>query len=273
MVTYFMSEFTLPKIGFGTWQNTDQKQCTQSVVDALTIGYRLIDTAQIYRNEEYVGQALQQTNIPREEIILCSKVWITNLSAKDVLKSTEESLEKLQTDYIDIMYVHWPSGKYSPEETLPAFAELVDQKKINYIAVSNFQIEHMETALDICDQAIVANQIELHPLHKEEELQEYLREQDIYVVAYSPLARGKVFNVDAITSLAKKYYVSEAQITLAWFMAKDKLVPIPKATSKMHIADNYEALKLKLDYDEIAVIDGLPDDEKLVNPKHSPWRK
>ncbi|MEA2071784.1 MAG: aldo/keto reductase [Asgard group archaeon] len=267
-----MTKRKLPQIGFGTWQITDPQTCIESVKNALEVGYRLIDTAQYYRNEEHVGEGIKQSGIKREQIVLCTKVWINQLSPKKVMSSTEKSLEKLGTDYIDIHYIHWPAGKYEPDETLTTFAELVDQGKIKHIGVSNFKIEHMEKALEILDKPIIANQIEVHPLHKERKLRDYLRKKNIKTIAYSPLAKGKIFKIPEITKLAKKYDVSEARITLAWHLSKENIIPIPKSKNKYHIADNYEALSLPLDYDDIDIIDNLLDEKKVVNPGHSPWR-
>ena len=123
-----MHEVTLPDIGLGTWENTNPATCAASVSEALAMGYRFIDTAQAYRNEACVGKGIAQAEIPREQIIVGTKIWRSNLSHSKVLKSTEVSLQKLSLDFVDILYIHWPSGSYDPEKTLHAFSELVDQK-------------------------------------------------------------------------------------------------------------------------------------------------
>jgi 2,5-diketo-D-gluconate reductase B len=171
------------------------------------------------------------------------------------------------------MYVHWPAGKYDPVETLSAFVKLIDESKIRHIGVSNFGISHMEKALEVCEKPIVVNQIEIHPKRKEKELVDFLQKRGIYTIAYSPLGRGQIFEIPEMNQLAKKYGVSEAQIALQWLMSKEKVIPIPKATTKDHIQDNFNSLDLTLSEKDLTLIDSLPDEEKIVNPAHSHWRK
>ncbi|MGD2248608.1 MAG: aldo/keto reductase [Candidatus Methanofastidiosia archaeon] len=259
----------LPDIGFGTWQNTTPEQCAESVSTALKTGYTFIDTAQAYRNEKYVGNGILQANVPRKKIMVATKVWNTNLQYKKVISSTEKSLKKLGLNTIDILYVHWPAGRYSPGNTLKAFAELQDQGIITHIGVSNFTIPLLEEALGICD--IVCNQVEMHPLLKQEEMKQFLQDQNMYLVAYSPLARGHVFKVPELTEIAKKHGVSEAQVSLAWVMSFKNVVPIPKATSKPHITDNFAALDLVLDNKDMKKIESITTEKRFVNPPFSPW--
>ncbi len=266
-----MSDITLPKIGFGTWQNTAPSQCATSVSEAISSGYRFIDTAQIYRNEQYVGKGIAQSGIPREELIVATKVWNANLSHEKVLTSTEESLKKLGLESIDILYVHWPAGAYHAEDTLSAFSELVDQRKVTHIAVSNFTIELLEEALDICDKPIIANQVEMHPLLKQKEMVEFLQNHNMYLVAYSPLTRGYVFKIPELTGIAQKHEVTEAQVSLAWLMNYQNVVPIPKATSTEHIRDNFSALQLALDQEDREKIESITIEKRMVNTRFAPW--
>ncbi len=233
------------------------------------MGYRHIDTAQIYGNEKQVGDGIEASDVERDQIFLASKVWIDQLSSEDVVSSTKESLEKLQTDYVDLMYVHWPSGDYSPEESLEALQELKDRGLINNIGVSNFEIPHLEEALETVD--VYANQVEMHPLLPQEELREFCEENDVELVAYSPLARGEVFNVQEIQEVAEKHGVSEAQISLAWVRQKGA-VPIPKASSREHIVDNFESQDLELDDEDMEKIDSIRGEERMVDPDFAPWR-
>lgn len=259
----------LPDIGFGTWQNTDPEQCATSVSTALKTGFKFIDTAQIYRNEKYVGNGIAQADIPRKKIILATKVWNSNLSYEKVISSTEESLKKLGVDTIDILYVHWPAGDYSPDDTLRAFTELQDRGLITHIGVSNFPIPLLEEALHICD--IACNQVEMHPLLKQKEMQKFLLDHNMHLVAYSPLARGYVLKVDELTEIAQKHGVSEAQVSLAWLMSFENVVPVPKATSTQHIIDDFAALDLALDEEDIKKIDSITRKKRCVNPSFSPW--
>jgi len=261
----------IPKLGLGTWQNTDPEECTNSVKTALEMGYEHIDTAQIYENEEEVGEGLSKAEADREDYFLASKVWIDQLSPENVKSSTKESLEKLGVDHVDLMYIHWPSGDYSPQETLKAFKELIHSGEIKNIGVSNFTPEQLDRAMEIAPKHIVANQVEMHPLLQQEELLEKCREHDITLVAYSPLARGEVFNVEELNEIAEKHDVSEAQVSLAWLMEKDNVVAIPKATSEEHIKDNFESLDLELDEEDIQKIDSIEREGRMVNPDFAPW--
>lgn len=260
----------LPKIGLGTWENT-KEQCTRTVTTALTTGYTFLDTAQAYRNEEYVGKGIAAAGIPRETIVIATKVWNSNLSRSKVLKSTEKSLEKLGLDTIDILYIHWPAGEYHPEETFAAFSELVDQGVVNHIAVSNFTIPLLEEALHICDNSLIANQVEMHPLLKQKDMVHFLKENDMYLIAYSPLARGHVFNVPELCEIARKHGVSEAQVSLSWLMSYENVIPIPKATSAQHLNDNFAASQLTLDKEDIAKIESITVEKRMVNPPFAPW--
>jgi len=261
----------IPKLGLGTWQNSDSEECKNSVKTALNMGYEHIDTAQAYENEQDVGKGLAAADVNREDFFLASKVWINNLSSEDVKSSTEESLDKLGVDSVDLMYIHWPSGAYSPEETLEAFKDLVEEGKIDSIGISNFRPDQVDEAMDIAGEHIIANQVEMHPLLQQEELLEKCREHDIYLVAYSPLARGKVFEIPEIRDIAEKHDVSPAQVSLAWLMQKENVVVIPKATSEEHIEDNFEALDLELDEEDIEEIDGLERRDRRVDPDFAPW--
>jgi 2,5-diketo-D-gluconate reductase B len=256
------------EIGLGTWQN-EGENCAESVKIALDMGYRHIDTAQIYGNEEQVGDGIEASDVDRDQIFLASKVWIDQLSSENVIASTEESLEKLQTDYVDLMYVHWPSGDYSPEESLEALQELKNKGLINNIGVSNFEVPHLEKALETVD--VYANQVEMHPLLPQEELREFCEENDVELVAYSPLARGEVFNIQEIQEVAEKHGVSEAQVSLAWVRQKGA-VPIPKASSREHIEDNFESQDLELDDEDMEKIDSIRGEERMVDPDFAPWR-
>jgi 2,5-diketo-D-gluconate reductase B len=235
------------------------------------MGYRHIDTAQAYDNEEDVGEGLATADVERDDFFLASKVWISNLSAEKVKASTEESLEKLGVDSVDLMYIHWPSGDYRPEETLNTFKDLVEEGKIDNIGISNFTPEQVDEAMDIAGEHIVANQVEMHPLLQQEELLEKCREHDIYLVAYSPLARGKVFEIPEIREIAEKHDVSPAQVSLAWLMQKDKVVAIPKATGEDHIRDNFEALDLELNNEDVEKIEGVERRDRRVDPDFAPW--
>ncbi|WP_332898427.1 aldo/keto reductase [Haladaptatus sp. CMSO5] len=260
----------MPLLGLGTWENEDQAQCAESVKTALEMGYRHIDTAQIYGNEEGVGRGIAQADVSREDIFLATKVWIDELAPEDVKASTEESLDKLGVDYVDLLYVHWPAREYDPEATLAAFEELKEEGKIRRIGVSNFEPEQLETAQEILGDDVFANQVELHPLLPQHDLREYCDDNDIELVAYSPLARGDVFDVPELTAIADDHDASAAQVSLAWLREKG-ITAIPKATSEAHISDNWQSLDLDLTDAEFAAIDELNQTDRKVDPSFAPW--
>lgn len=260
----------MPMLGLGTWQNTDADQCAESVRTALEMGYRHIDTAQAYDNETVVGEGIASADVDREDIFLATKVWIDNLAHDEVLETARASLDRLGVEYVDLLYVHWPARAYDPEETFAAFSELYEEGLIENVGVSNFMPEHLEEAIDNCDAPILANQVELHPLLQQPELREACANHDIEVVAYSPLARGKVFDQPELQEIAGKHGVSEAQVSLAWLREKG-VTAIPKATGEDHIRDNWDSLGLNLDRDDIETIDGIDETTREVDPEFGPW--
>jgi diketogulonate reductase-like aldo/keto reductase len=259
----------MPGLGLGTWQNDDSDECSESVRTALEAGYRHVDTAQAYGNEAAVGQGIAAADVDREEVFLATKLWIDNLSYDAVLESTAESLDRLGTEYLDLLYVHWPAGDYDPEGTLGALEELSEDGVVDRIGVSNFEPSHIERAQEVLDAPIFANQIEVHPLLQQRRLREFCAEQGIEVVAYSPLARGNVFENETLVSIAAEHGVSEAQVSLAW-LRHHGLTPIPKATGGDHIRDNWASLGLELSDAEIERIDAIEERNRFVDPGFGP---
>lgn len=274
-----MSEYTrqatapdidgMPMLGLGTWQNDDPEECATAVETALEMGYRHIDTAQIYGNEDAVGTGIERSDVDRDEVFLATKVWIDNLGHGDVLETTTKSLEKLGTDYVDLLYVHWPAREYDPEETLPAFEQLVEEGSVKRIGVSNFQRDHVEEARDVVGD-VFANQIEVHPLLPQDELVEYCQSNDVNVVAYSPLARGEAFDIPQVQAIAEKHDASPAQVCLAWLRQRD-IAAIPKATSVGHIEDNWRSLGIHLDDEDLDEFASIDRTDRRVDPSFAPW--
>ncbi|WP_101296351.1 aldo/keto reductase [Halegenticoccus soli] len=260
----------MPMLGLGTWQNDDPDACSTAVATALETGYRHVDTAQAYGNEEAVGDGIERADVPREDVFLATKVWIDNLAHDDVIETTKASLDRLGVDSVDLLYVHWPSRTYDPEGTLAAFDELYDEGLIERVGVSNFQPEHVEEAVEIADAPIFANQVELHPLLPQEGIRSACAEHGVEVVAYSPLARGEVFDVPELSEVAEKHGASEAQVSLAWLREKG-VTAIPKASGEEHIRDNWESLALDLDEEDVAKIDAIGRTDRRVDPGFAPW--
>ncbi|THE64964.1 aldo/keto reductase [Salinadaptatus halalkaliphilus] len=262
----------MPMLGLGTWQNTDAQQCAESIQTALESGYRHIDTAQAYENESAVGEGIARAAVDREEVFLATKVWISNLAHGDVLETAKASLDRLGVDYVDLLYVHWPARSYDPDPTLSAFSTLYEEGLIRNVGVSNFLPEQLETALEVCDAPILANQVELHPLLPQSDIRTACEEHDVEVVAYSPLARGDVFEQPEIQAIAEKHGVSEAQVSLAWLREKG-ITAIPKATGSDHIRDNWRSLALDLETADIDRIDGIDERTRVVDPDFGPWNR
>jgi 2,5-diketo-D-gluconate reductase B len=261
----------MPMLGLGTWENDDPAQCTESVQTALEMGYRHVDTAQVYDNEAAVGEGIAAADVPREEVFLATKVWIDSLGPGDVKRTTEESLDRLGVDSVDLLYVHWPARTYDPEMTLAAFNDLKETGRIDRIGVSNFEPQQLAEAQEITGGGIFANQVEMHPLLPQTDVREACAEHDVELVAYSPLARGEVFDVPEISEVAEKHDVSEAQVSLAWLREKD-VTAIPKATGEAHLRDNLESLRVKLDEEDVAKIDGIERTTRRVDPDFGPWK-
>lgn len=266
-----MASDVVPTIGLGTVNND---QCTQSVKTALELGYRHLDSAQMYDNEQEVGEGVRQADVPREDVIVATKIDEEKNAYDDVLTSVEGSLENLGFDTIDLLYVHWPVNDYSPEETLAAFNELYADGKIRYAGVSNFSGAMAEEAKSYLDPPMVANQVEMHPfLPPREEHLESARRNDYQLVAYAPFCRARAFGTDEIVEVAEKHGVSQAQVCLAWLWDFDNVVAIPKATTKEHLQDNLDAQSLQLDQEDIERINSIDRRYRHFDDREGvPWK-
>jgi 2,5-diketo-D-gluconate reductase B len=260
----------MPLLGLGTWENDDHDQCVESVKTALETGYRHVDTAQIYGNEAAVGEGIAAADVDREEVFLATKVWIDSLSHADVIHTTRESLDRLGVDHVDLLYVHWPARTYDPEETLGAFDQLYAENLTERVGVSNFEPDQLREAVEVAEAPIFANQVECHPLLQQRELRSVCADHDVELVAYSPLARGAVFDDPDVRAVAEKHGVSPAQVSLAWLREK-AVTAIPKATSAEHIRDNWASLTLDLDEEDLARIDAIDRQDRRVDPDFGPW--
>ncbi|UPW01525.1 aldo/keto reductase [Halorussus gelatinilyticus] len=260
---------TIPSPGLGTSGNDDADQCAETVRNALDVGYRHIDTAQMYDNEAAVGEGIAASEVPREEVFLATKVHPSNLAPEDVRETTEASLDRLGTDYVDLLYVHWPMGAYDAEATLPALDDLYDEGRAENVAVSNFTPDLLDEAREILDAPVAANQVEMHPLLPQDDLLAHCRERDVTVVAYSPLMQGEAGDVDALAEIAATHDTTPESVSLAWLRQRDGVVPIPKATGEDHLRANFETPDLSSD--EVARIDAVEERERLVDPDDAAW--
>lgn len=260
----------VPRIGLGTWENSEPDQCARSVKTAIDIGYRHIDTAQLYENEGAVGHGIKEADEPRENIFLATKISFENLEYGGVIESTKESLRRLDTDYVDLMYIHWPAGDYDPEETLSALDELVEQGLIERIGLSNFTPSLLEEARTHLDHEVYAHQVEMHPLLQQERHHEDVVNHDTYLVAYSPFRHGTIFDLTELEEIADKHGVTPAQVSLAWLIEKENVVAIPKATGEDHLRENFAALTLELDEEDHESIDSIQREDRYIDPPFAP---
>jgi 2,5-diketo-D-gluconate reductase B len=260
----------VPPIGLGTWQNDDPQQCASTVEQAIEMGYRHIDTAQLYENEEAVGEGIERSSVPREELFVATKVNFKNCSYDDVHDSTRESLRRLGLETIDLLYVHWPAGNYSAEETLPALDELVEEGAVRHIGLSNFTVDLLDEARDVLEHPVYAHQIEAHPHFQQESLREYGRKHDIHTVAYSPFRHGTLFDDSTLSELADREGATVAQLCLAWLIDAG-VYPIPKATGRDNLKDNFKACDLSLSDETFREINEMDRGDRYIDPPFSPW--
>ncbi|MEL6616208.1 MAG: aldo/keto reductase [Bacteroidota bacterium] len=264
----FVHGVAVPTLGLGTYQLTGDT-ATRAVRDALDVGYRHIDTAQIYGNETEVGRGIAASGVSRGDLFLTTKVWRDRLAPEAVHRSTDESLRRLGTDYVDLLLMHWPADDVPLADTLGALAEVRDAGKARLIGVSNTPSEMLRRALAI-EPTLATNQVEYHVFLGQDALLEPIRESGMFLTAYSPIARGRVLDDPTLQAIADAHGATTVQVALAWLVQQDRVAAVPKATSRAHIAANLAALDLALTPDEVARIDGLARGQRLVDPGFAP---
>ena len=233
----------MPVIGIGTWEMTGSA-CTESVIRALALGYRHIDTAQIYGNEKEVGKAMQQSRIKREDVFLTTKIATSNLTPRRIRYTAAESLERLATGYVDLLLIHWPTSIMNLSECLETMFELRDQGLVRYVGVSNFDPHLFMKAIDL--GPVLTNQLKFSPYHGEFENLKISQEQDKIITAYSPLARGGIPNDKTLNKIGEKYGKTASQVTLRWLIQLGNVSVIPKAVSENHQKENLEIFDFEL---------------------------
>ncbi|HCF1774311.1 TPA: 2,5-didehydrogluconate reductase DkgB [Pseudomonas aeruginosa] len=258
---------TLPAFGLGTFRLKGQT-VIDSVRNALDVGYRAIDTAQIYENEAEVGQAIAESGVPRDDVFLTTKIWIENLSRDKLIPSLRDSLQALRTDHVDLTLIHWPSpaGAAPLAESLEALLKARSQGLTRQIGVSNFTTALLGEAIAIAGREHIAtNQVEISPYLQNRRLAAYAREQGIHLTSYMTLAYGKAVQEPLLQQIAGKHGATAAQVALAWALQQGFSV-IPSSTRRANLESNLKAQALRLDEEDLAAIATLDRNERLASP-------
>ena len=259
----------LPKLGLGTWRMKGE-DCTKSVLGALDRGYRHIDTAQMYGNEDAVGEALATTSIPRGDIILTTKVWWENLAPQAMQRAMDDSLKQLRQSYVDLYLIHWPAPNMDLPAALGQLVKFQEQGLAKNIGVANFNIALLKQAVEDIQAPLVCNQFEYHVLLDQKKLVAYTRSKGLYATAYCPLAQGRLADHPELTAIAQKHNASAAQVALKWLFDQDGVLAIPKAGRPESQQANLDAQKLTLDDADRAIIAALPKTSRFVSPGFAP---
>lgn len=256
----------MPQLGFGVWQVEDD-QAEIAVAEALKVGYRSIDTAMIYRNENGVGRAVKEANLPREELFITTKVWNSDQGFENTLRAYEESLDRLGLDYVDLYLIHWPAPKYDKYiDTYKAMEKLYHDGRVKAIGVCNFDIDHLERLLNECEVKPVLNQVECHPYFAQNKLKEFCANHNIFVEAWSPLQQGgEVLKDEVIQKIANNHNKTSAQVVIRWHLQNNTIV-IPKSVTASRIEENFNVFDFELSPSEMNEIHSLNRNQRKGPP-------
>lgn len=263
----------MPALGFGTWQMTGDS-CRRAVSDALAIGYRHVDTAQMYENHEAVGRGLADASVDRDEVFLTTKVWWENLRPEQIAETMEQSLKELGTDHVDLTLIHWPNDDVPLEQSLEALAEQREKGRTKHVGVSNFPPSLLAQASERAPLA--CDQVEYHPLLSQEGLHSELESRGQALVAYSPLAHGEAVKDPLVREIAEKHDRSPAQVCLRWLVQQDGVAAIPKAGSREHAEENFRIFDFELEEADMGRLHELARTRgrRTVDPDFAPdWER
>ncbi len=265
MRTVDVQGFQVPAVGFGTWELRGQA-AYDGARHALEVGYRHLDTAQMYANEEEIGRALRDSGVARDQVWLTTKLAPRNLAPGRVRRSSDDSLRGLQTDYVDLLLIHWPADGVALGETLAAMEELREAGKLRAVGVSNFTPTLVREALR--HASIITNQVEYHPYLDQQHLVDQAVEHDLMLTAYSPLAQGKVLDDETLVEIGRAHGKSAAQVALRWLLQQPKVALIPRSSRREHRAANFDIFDFELSEEEMARIDALARNRhrRIIDP-------
>jgi 2,5-diketo-D-gluconate reductase B len=260
---------SLPRLGLGTYRMQGDV-CRAAVESALGLGYRHIDTAEMYGNEEAVGAAIAAARVARKDLHVTTKVWNENLAPDAIRRSFDASLKKLKLDQIDLYLVHWPAQNMNLPAMFETLLKLKQEGRTRAIGVANFNIALLKTVVEEIEAPIACNQIEYHVMLDQTPVRKYLAAKSIPLVAYCPLAQGRAASNETLMEIGRKHNASAAQVALKWLLDQDGVAAIPKASRAESQQANLDALKLALDEEDRKAIAGLPKNQRLVNPGFAP---
>ncbi|MFB6130486.1 MAG: aldo/keto reductase [Salinigranum sp.] len=272
-----MATPSIPPLGLGTYRNDDHDTCVESVKTALNVGYRHVDTAEAYGNEDAVGEGIRASDVDREDVFLGTKVlhpkFTDSYAKEDILASARACLERLGVDSVELFYgIHWPNGQppaYDLDEVAAACEEFYDEGGFERFGVCNLTPDLVDDVRAATELTVDALQIEMHPLLPQEEVRAYCEDADIDVVAYGPLGNGEILDDPTLLEVADRHGVSTAQVSLAWLREKG-VHPIPKAVGEAHVRDNWRSLDLELDDADVAAIDDIDRTVRVYDPDYAP---
>ncbi|MFB4163606.1 aldo/keto reductase [Alteribacillus sp. JSM 102045] len=269
-VTKLANGVEMPRVGLGVYQAEAGDEVKQAVKTALENGYRSIDTASFYYNEESVGEAIKESNVPKEDIFITTKVWNDEQGFEETLDAFERSLKKLGVNVIDLYLIHWPvPGKY--KETWGALEKLYEEGKVRAIGVSNFTEEHLENLIKEAKVKPMVNQVEFHPRLFQKGLLEYCQNHDIQLEAWRPLGKGDLLGEDVVTRIAEKHGKTPAQVLIRWCL-ENKVVTIPKSVTPERIKSNADVFDFSLDTEDLQAIDGMNENQRYgYHPDDFPY--
>ena len=259
----------VPKLGLGTFKMTDDV-CRTAVESALALGYRHIDTAEMYGNETPIGEAIAASAIKRDDLHVTTKVWHDHLQPDAILRAFDASLKKLRLDVVDLYLVHWPAKDMDLGAIFETLMKLKDEGRTRAIGVCNFPVALLRKTIEDVGAPIACNQIEYHAMLDQSAVRSYLQPKGIPITAYCPLAQGRMADDPTMEMIGKKYGVSAAQVALKWLFDQDGVAAIPKASRRESQQANLDALKVALDDDDRKMIAALPKDRRCVNPGFAP---
>lgn len=260
------AQLAMPRLGFGTWA-LKGADCVRAVAEAIGLGYRHIDTAEMYDNEEPVGQGIRDGGVARESLFVTTKVWWTNLA--DPEAALAASLKRLRLDYVDLLLIHWPNPAIALARTLAAMEVLKERGLARAIGVANFPAALLQEAV-ASGVPVACNQIEYHVMLSQEPVLRVARANDIAVTAYSPLGKGGLADDPALAAIGRRHGATGAQVALAWLLDQDGVAAIPKSARAENMRANLAALDLRLTSEDRAAIAALPKNRRFVNPAWSP---